>query len=41
MVNKKINKDHCRGHCQKKIDLYKANDAARKKTAIEKQKYLQ
>ena len=30
MVNKKTNKDYCSAYRQKKGDLYKANNAARK-----------
>ena len=41
MVNKKINKDYCGAYAQKKCDLYKANDAARKKTGSERRKYLE
>ena len=38
MVNKKTNKDYCRAYCQKKGDLYKANDTARKKNSKRKKK---
>ena len=31
MVNKKANKNYCRAYRQRKGDLYKANDASRKK----------
>ena len=38
MVNKKTNKDYCRANRQKRGDLYKANDDARKKTERERRK---
>ena len=41
MVNKITNKDYCRFYCQKKGNLYQANDAARIKTEIERRKYLE
>ena len=40
MVNKK-NKGYCGAYLQKKGDLYKANDAARKTTEGERRKYLE
>ena len=41
MVNKKNNRDYCRAFHQKKGDLYKVNNSARKKTEIERRKYLE
>ena len=41
MVNKKTNKDYRRTYCQKKGDLHKANDVARKKTERERRKHLE
>ena len=40
MLNKKANEDYCRAHRQKKCDLYKVNDAERKKAERERGKYL-
>ena len=40
MLNKKANEDYCRAHRQKKGDLYKVNDAERKKAERERGKYL-
>ena len=37
MVNKKANKGYCRAYRQKKGDVYKARDAARKKKMKEKE----
>ena len=36
-----VNKDYCRAYRQRKGGLYKANDAARKKTERERRKYLE
>ena len=41
MVSKKTNKVYCRTYPQKKADLYKANNATRKKNERERRKYLE
>ena len=41
MISKKTNKDYCTAYPQNKSDLYKTNDAARKKTERERKIYLE
>ena len=40
MINKKNKKDYFRAYRQKKGDLYKANDAARKENEGERREYI-